>query len=59
MPQAGAEAGKAAAVQLIDALMPRCDAAFLLQELSAPRSLMMEWEEISTGSIREPVSRWG
>jgi hypothetical protein len=34
MPQVGAEAGKAAAVQLIDALMPRCDATFLLQEFN-------------------------
>jgi hypothetical protein len=35
MPQVGAEAGKAAAIQPIDALMPRSDAAFILQELNA------------------------
>jgi hypothetical protein len=33
--------------------------ANLLHGCGAPRSLMMEWEEIPTGSIRESVSRWG
>jgi CRISPR-associated endonuclease Cas2 len=31
----------------------------LLDCISAPRSLTMEWEEIPVGSIREPMSRWG
>jgi hypothetical protein len=34
-------------------------AALVRLSVRAPRSLMMEWEEIPTGSIRGPASRWG
>ena len=31
----------------------------LCGNICAPRSLMMKWEEIPTGFIKKPASRWG